>query len=365
MALCLMMAATTAWPGEAPAMARVRVAPDGEGFVLAGSGERFVPWGFNYLGRFGSLAEEDWHTTEGWRQIEEDFREMRELGANVVRWHLQLGTFMRSREDVDPAQISRLKDLLGLARRRGLYLDLTGLNCYRLQRIPAWYDELPEDERWRVQARFWGAVAEACAGDPVVWCYDLMNEPVITEPREGDHPWVGGELGGFHFVQRISNAPAGRDTRKIAEAWVAMQVRAIRDHDREGLITVGVIPWAFVWENAKPLFYAPGPGGHLDFVSIHVYPGSERIEKDLAALGAYEIGKPLVIEEIFPLNCSIPDLNRFIDGAANRVSGWVSHYFGHSVREHREGAMPGGAIVADFLEYWSGKRNDVLKAAGP
>src|SRR5690606_12981002 len=39
MALCLMMAATTAWPGEAPAMARVRVAPDGEGFVLAGSGE--------------------------------------------------------------------------------------------------------------------------------------------------------------------------------------------------------------------------------------------------------------------------------------------------------------------------------------
>ena len=60
--------------GEMP---RVRVSDDGKAFALAGSGERFVPWGFNYLGKFEHLAEEDWDTPAGWKRVEADFREMR------------------------------------------------------------------------------------------------------------------------------------------------------------------------------------------------------------------------------------------------------------------------------------------------
>src|SRR4051794_224985 len=74
---------------QPPAMQRVRVSDDGKKFALAGSGKPFVPWGFNYLGQFERLAEDDWDTPDGWRRIETDFREMRRLGANVVRWHLQ------------------------------------------------------------------------------------------------------------------------------------------------------------------------------------------------------------------------------------------------------------------------------------
>ncbi len=334
-------------------MPRVRVSDDGAGFVLAETNHPFVPWGFNYLGQFKRLAEDDWETDAGWRRIEKDFREMRKLGANVVRWHLQFETYMKAADQPDFEQLARLNRLLKLARSTGLYLDLTGLNCYRIQQIPTWYDKLSEAYRWKAQAVFWASVAKACTGDSVVFCYDLMNEPVISKPGAEDHPWVGGELEGFHFVQRISNRPDGRETKDIAEAWVRLLVETIREHDKETLTTVGVIPWAFVWPKAKPVFYSPQVIRRLDFVSIHVYPKSNRLQEELDALAVYDLGKPLVIEETFPMNCSVADLDKFVDGATKRVDGWIAHYFGHTVSEHRDGSRPTGPLTAAFLEYWS------------
>jgi hypothetical protein len=345
-------------------MPRVRVSDDGKTFVLAGSDKRFVPWGFNYLGQYERLAEDDWDTPAGWKRIETDFLEMKKLGANVARWHLQFETFMAAPDRPRAESLARLKKLLELARESGLYLDLTGLSCYRLKRIPDWYDRLAEADRWKSQARFWEAIAETCAGHPAVFCYDLVNEPVIGEPKADEHPWVGGELGAFHFVQRISNKPAGRDSKDIAEAWVKTLVGAIRKHDKAGLVTVGVIPWAQVWPGAKPLFYSPQVARHLDFVSVHFYPGAGKLEKDLAAVAVYDIGKPLVVEETFPLSCSIDELDRFIDGSADRVEGWISHYFGRTVAEHRAGAEPFGKQVADFLEYWEKKGKTIVRPRG-
>lgn len=367
----LLLGATFPGPGvgdEPPrpaAMPRVRVSADSKRFELAGSGKAFVPWGFNYLGKFDHLAEDDWDTDEGWKRIETDFREMKNLGANVVRWHLQLETFIKAPDRPDTAELARLKKLLGLAREHGLYLDLTGLNCFRLNRIPEWYDALPEADRWKCQARFWDAVAKTCAGDPTVFCYNLMNEPVIGEPGPKDHPWVGGELGGFHFVQRISNKPAGRDTKDIAEAWVKTLVDAIRRHDKETLVTVGDIPWNTVWPGAKPVFCSPQVGKHLDFVSVHFYPSTGKLDKELVALAAYDVGQPLVVEETFPLSCSLPDFEKFVDSTSGRVDGWISHYFGYTPAQHRAGAKPGGTAVAEFLEYWSKKGKTVTGANTP
>lgn len=353
-------------------MARVRVSDDGKTFVLAGSNQRFIPWGFNYLGRFEHLAEDDWDTPEGWRQVEKDFREMRQLGANVVRWHLQFETFMNGPDEPDTAQLARLKKLLGLARDSGLYLDLTGLNCFRRDRIPAWYDALDEAGHWEVQARWWGEIARTCAGHPAVFCYDLMNEPVVGGPAgEGEPRWVLGELAGFYFVQRISERPGERTSVEIAEAWSAKLTGAIRRHDRETPITVGVIPWAHVWPTAKPLFYSPRVAKHFDFASIHLYPGKDKVAEAIAALAVYDIGKPLVVEETFPLSCTIDEMDRFIDGGKDRVDGWISHYFGHTIEEHRRGAEPVGTApdapfrvaVADFLEYWRDKRKAIAVTA--
>jgi hypothetical protein len=340
---------------------RIRVAADKASFVLADSKEKFVPWGFNYLGQFEHLAEEEWHDEAVWARIEKDFAEMKKLGANVVRWHLQFETYMEGPDKAKPEQLARLKQLLKVARKRGLYLDLTGLSCYRLKRSPLWYDDLSEADRWQAQANFWEAIAQTCAGDSVVFCYDLMNEPVITEAKPGEHPWLTGELGGFHFVQRIANKPVGRDSQAIAAAWVKQLSEPIRRRDADALITVGVIPWAFVWPNAKPVFYAPDAAKHLDFASIHVYPKSGALEKELAALAVYEVGMPLVIEEIFPMNCSVKELDEFIDAASPRVDGWMGHYFGYTAAEHRAKKSIAGAIKAEALEFWERKGSQISK----
>lgn len=335
-----------------------RVTVNGDRFVLS-TGEPFTPWGFNYLGLHGELAEESWHTPEGWARIETDFRAMKNLGANVVRWHMQFETYMAAPDQPKPDQLARLRKLLDLARDTGLYLDLTGLNCFRRDRIPAWYDALLEPERWAAQEAFWEAVAKTCAGHPAVFCYDLTNEPIIGAPKAGEHPWVTGELGGFCFLQRISHNPAGRDQKGVAAAWVRAMVQAIRRHDDATPVTVGVIPWAFVWPTAKPVFYSPRALQYLDIVSVHVYPKPNNLEKELTALAVYDLGKPLVIEEIFPMACSVADLDEFIDATDGMVDGWVSHYFGRTPAEHRAGKELAEHLKAAGIEHWQRKGADM------
>ena len=131
---------------EPSRMQSVRISDDGRHFVLAESGKAFVPWGFNYLGEFGKLMEDSWE--KDWLRIERDFREMRKLGGNVVRVHLQFGTYMKGPNEFDQTQLDRLRKLLDLGRELGLYLDITGLSCYRLDRIPIWYDALEEMNRF-------------------------------------------------------------------------------------------------------------------------------------------------------------------------------------------------------------------------
>ena len=289
----------------------VRVSADGKSFVLAESGAPFRVWGVNYdhdSTANGRLLEDYWD--EEWETVRGDFQEMKELGANVVRIHLQIGKFMSAPDKPNEKSLAQLRRLLALAEETGLYLDITGLGCYHKADTPAWYDAMDEAARWDVQARFWSAVAKTCRDSPAVFCYDLMNEPVIGGKKEDG--WLAGELGGKHFVQRLTLEPGKRTPIEIAKAWVDKLTAAIRAEDREHLITVGVIPWALVWPTAKPIFYAPEVSGALDFVSIHLYPNKGEVDKALTAMAVYDIGKPLVIEETFPLDCGIEEMDDFL-----------------------------------------------------
>ena len=208
-------------------------------------GGRFVPWGFNYdHDENGRLLEDYWEAE--WPKVVADFREMKDLGANVVRVHLQLGKFMNGPAEPNPRSLDRLAKLLALAEQTGLYLDLTGLGCYRKTDVPAWYDALDEPARWAVQARFWEAVATRCAGSPAVFCYDLMNEPVVPGGRREPGEWLGPPFGEFHYVQFITLEQKGRPRPEIARAWVETLVKAIRrvdppppDHRRPGRLEPG------------------------------------------------------------------------------------------------------------------------------
>ena len=139
---------------------------------------------------------------------------------------------------------------------------------------------------------------------------------------------------------------------------------AIREVDQEHLITVGVIPWAHVFKGAKPLFYAPEVGESLDFVSVHFYPKSSEVEQALEALRVYEIGKPLVIEEMFPMNCSIDEIDAFIEGSQSHADGWLSFYWGTSIDESEKQGDLKGELIAAWLRYFSshGRNRDKVQA---
>src|SRR5262249_11188413 len=120
--LCLLLAcwSTTARAGEMP---WVQVAKDRKGFVLEPSGRPFLPWGFNSdHDDKGRLTEDYWE--DEWATVEAHFGQMKELGANVVRVHLQLGRFMDGPDKPNGKALDRLGNLLRLAERLGLYLDL-------------------------------------------------------------------------------------------------------------------------------------------------------------------------------------------------------------------------------------------------
>lgn len=332
----------------------IGLSKDGRHFVHSGSGLPFKVWGLNYDHDASNRLLEDYWKEE-WNAVVDHFRQMKELGANAVRIHLQLGKFMTSPQEPDQGSLEQLSRLLKLAEDTGLYLDITGLGCYRKEDVPQWYNELEEARRWEVQARFWEAVAEKCKSSPAVFCYDLINEPIVTEDKTG-RDWLPGAFGDRYFVQRITLDFAGRTQQEIARSWVDQMVAAIRKRDRRHLITVGAIPWALTWPGAKPLFYSKEVSQNLDFVSIHFYPKKGEVEKALTALSVYDIGKSLVIEEMFPLSCSVTELDQFVDGSRKVASGWFGFYWGKPIAAYqKEKSSPSETLTLDWLKYFSVK----------
>lgn len=341
------------------AMSFIQLSDNQRFFIHSKDNSRFTPWGFNYDHDAKGLLLEDYWEKE-WSRVEEDFQEMKELGANVVRIHLQVSKFMLAPGKPNPTALGKLEDLIKVAEHTGLYLDITGLGCYHKKEVPPWYDKLSEKDRWQVQARFWEAVARTCAQSPAIFCYDLMNEPVLPGADKKETEWLLGEFGGKYFVQRISLDLAGRSRQQVAREWVDHLAAAIRKHDRRHLITVGVIPWVFVFPKAKPLFYSREVAENLDFVSVHFYPKTGENDKALTALQAYDIAKPIVIEEMFPLKCNSRELRTFILASRETAQGWISFYWGKMIEEYGNDDGIAGAITREWLTMFKETTKEIL-----
>ncbi len=348
--LCAGMASGSETATGPTQLERVKVSPDGRGFVLVPSGRSFVPWGFNYdHDAQGQLLEDYWHSE--WDRVVGDFREMKALGANMVRIHLQVAKFLDAPDRSNEKNVERLKRLFQLAEEVGLYLDVTGLGCYHRQDVPAWYDALDEDGRWKVQTFFWETIAQAGAGRPVVFCYDLMNEPVVPVDKRKDGDWlVDAALGGKYFVQRITLDPRGRPRKDIARDWVNRLATAIRKHDSEALITVGLLPGtkdrADAWSGFVPGELTPP----LDFIATHIYPESGAIDVSLQILSHFAVGRPVLVEEIFPLRCNTQELRKFFRASSQYASGWIGFYWGVPPDELRQSKELAAHITAAWLD---------------
>ena len=315
--------------GAQSGMSRVQLAADGEGFQLSGSKQPFIPWGFNYS-TSRRLIEDIW--LDQWPIVERDFAEMKRLGANVVRVHFQFSRFMDGPDRLNEQSLRQLGRLLDLAQRNGLRLDITGLGCFRKQDVPKWYDALDEPKRWEAQGNFWTAIARRCAGSSAVFCYDLMNEPLAPGGRRTDGDWYAGKLGPFYFLQFISLDQKDRPRDQIARLWIRTLAEAIRKEDHNHLITVGLLPSTPQLGHLS--FFVPQTiAPELDFTSVHIYPEKAKVSEALATLKQFKIkGKPLIVEETFPLSCSTAELKQFILSSRPTACGWIGHYEGESIQ---------------------------------
>jgi cellulase (glycosyl hydrolase family 5) len=337
-------------PAEASstALPRIAVSSDGTGFVVESSGAVFRPWGVNYdHDPSGRLIEDYW--ADEWARVEKDFAEIKKLGACVVRIHLQYGRFMQDPDQPNPFALEQLGKLLALAERERLYLDLTGLGCYHKADVPGWYDALDESARWDAQARFWVAVAERCRDSPAVFCYDLMNEPVVPGGKRKPGEWLGPPFGGKHFVQFITLDQKDRPRPEIARRWTARLAAAIRGVDGRHLITAGLVDWSLDRPGLASGFIPKTIAPELDFLAVHIYPEKGKVGAAVDTLKGFAVGKPVLVEEIFPLKCSGEELESFIDRAGPLAAGWLSFYWGKTLEELRKSQGFSESLTLDWL----------------
>jgi hypothetical protein len=326
----VLLACLISLPASAAQPSWIAVNKSGDGFVLSSTGAAFVPWGFNYQrDERLRLLEDYWNDEgpDGWAKVERDFREMKRLGANVVRINLQFARFMDAPGTPNRKNLARLGALISLAERVGVYLDVTGLGTFRNADVPSWYRDLAERERWSAQAQFWKAVARVGANRPGIFAYNLMNEPLVATEKRAAGEWTHPlELEGVRYIEYINLDPARRTAAEIARAWLRQMTQAIRAHDRRHLITVGLV-WV---SNANPENFPVKPSeiaAEVDFLAVHAYPAAGKVDDALNYVAHYRKGKPVVIEETFPLQCSPEEYADFLRRSRGVASGWLAQYW--------------------------------------
>jgi hypothetical protein len=64
----------------------------------------------------------------------------------------------------------------------------------------------------------------------------------------------------------------------------------------------------------------------------------------------FQIGRPLVIEETFPMMCRPAELRDFIRSTKSRACGWLSFYWGQMPAELKPSDQPGDKLSREWLE---------------
>jgi hypothetical protein len=180
-----------------------------------------------------------------------------------------------------------------------------------------------------------------------------MNEPVVPGGRRNDGDWLGPAFGGKHFVQFLSLDQADRPRHEVAEAWVKTLVAAIREKDQRALITVGLVDWSL--DRPGKLYSGTPPetlAKQLDFLCVHLYPAPQKLNEEMETLKAFAVGKPVVIEETFPLKCGIADFGRFVERSRTFAAGWVGFYWGKTPEECRKGGTIADAMMLGWLDFF-------------
>jgi hypothetical protein len=384
----------------------------GEQFFVRGGAmlEPFIPWGFNYdrtaIDGRDVLLEDV--LRERPAKIDADFAEMRRLGGNCVRVFLGTAWLLEDARRVRPDALRELDIVLNAADRHGLRLIVVGLANIRPASAPAWLRDADDTTMAIAEGVFWRTVARHCRGRACVMAYDLQNEPVVSS--RANESWTGGCFNMSHgqqfcYVHRhfrqidslwtrhiqdkygsalklrlrwpdfpregesweaIAPPRDAKDPRygefialhgMLLREWTARLVGVIRQEDPDHLVTVGAL---------DPRVMADV----VDFHCLHLYPAklpAERNTRDeqkriwRGRVEGLPRGKPIVIEEFFPLGgapgARFEDtLADLLEATSPRATGWVSFYWGLPSELATTNAMA-AAIYESWLKIWTDGRS--------
>ena len=241
----------------------------------------------------------------------------RALGANSMRVYLQLGQVMATPTRPRARTLEALQRLLAVAQSDGVYLDITGDLVWRPAKVPAWYGRLSVRARWRVQTRFWEAVAGAASDSPAVLCYELTSEPTVA-PTPG---YYYAELGGWWFVQSIATASGARATG-LARSWTRQLAGAVRSRD-DRPVTIGLLP-----DTTGP-FAPANVADLLDMLVVHEYPTTGQAGRAIGLVeGLAAQRKPVLVGETAMVFDDAATQTAFLTGVARYVSGAFGFFDG-------------------------------------
>lgn len=287
---------------EAARLPRIRIAPDGHGFVTK-QGEPFIPMGVTYYRPFTGWPPQVWKKFDP-VATRRDFARLKALGANCVRVFLSYTSFYRKPGMLSRNGLAKFDEFLKLAEEAGLYVQPTGLDGW--EGTPAWArgDRYADERLLRAQVDFWKLFARRYRRCSDIFAFELLNEPAIhwtNPPMQAKwDTWVKRTYGSFtgafkawHVtppVYAAAHAPipgrlAGPSQmlldyqhfrEGLADAWTQRQVKAIKSVDPRALVTIGFVQWsvpivlagAFQYSAFRPTLLAR----FLDFMEIHFYP---------------------------------------------------------------------------------------------
>ncbi|MEJ0007835.1 MAG: hypothetical protein WDM77_16080 [Steroidobacteraceae bacterium] len=245
--------------------------------------------------------------------------------------------------------LARLESLINLAESMDIYLDIAGLGTFRARDVLSG-TTISLNEIAGVCKANSGSNRDCRRKPHGVFAYNLMNEPLVSTERRSIGQWTHpSELAGLRYVEYINLDPAGRTSADIARAWVQQLTEAIHKHDRRHAITLGMIWLDGVTPENMPIAPAAIAQG-VDFLAVHMYPETGRIEIALKALEHYRIGKPIVIEETFPLHCTSKEYADFLRRSRATASGWLAHFWSFTPDELRGKTDAPSVLMLESLD---------------
>jgi hypothetical protein len=335
-------------PAQAGATTMPRISVRGDRLY---SGDRpWRAWGMNWgVGDHEPvIAYFDHPTAANLAVLRGELRSARTMGANSMRIYLQLGQVMATPSEPRHSILSALQRLLALAQSDGIYLDITGDLVWQPSRAPAWYEQMPVQQRWQVQARFWRAVAHASSTSPAVLCYELTSEPIVAQTRA----YYYGRIGNWWFQQSIAAAPP-RDADQLARSWTRLLASAVRSED-DRPVTIGLLP-----DRTGP-FSPANIGDLLDMLTVHEYPTTGQAAAAISVIRSFAGGrKPVLLGETSMLTDDALTQRRFLTAAARSLAGAFEFFDGRdpaSIQVH--GIYD--AVYQVGLEQFLGLRGQLL-----